>query len=266
MFTDPFFSTAVSTCLLVHELFTGITIVPSDSPPIAAPFASCGLYQEMHGRTSSTPITDYAFPLVWTAFNMQKFGDYHNLCLLRYVLKLTNILQIFGDINLGEYGMDPCIFTLARVCLKRDAKNDRGAIATVNRYRWSHVREARYRGSVAMALNRYAVANYPLILDCYDAVETNTYTLYTDCDNNVGCEPCCNRPLRRLLMDRSKRDRVSGHKYREGRRRHQMYPQSRLTLLRDRLHDLNCDYPLVPVLQRVPPGMLSPYSKSIRGV
>ena len=45
---------------------------------------------------------------IWDKFNMKNMGDYHNHCLKKDVLFMTDVFEKFIDTFLKYYGLDPC--------------------------------------------------------------------------------------------------------------------------------------------------------------
>ena len=54
---------------------------------------------------------------IWNEFNMENMGDYHEHCLKKDVLLLTDVFEKFIDTCLKFYGLDPChYFSSPELC------------------------------------------------------------------------------------------------------------------------------------------------------
>ena len=61
---------------------------------------------------------------VWKEFGIKNMGEYHDLYLLTDVILLANVFELFRDVCMNNYGLDPAHFYTApglawKACLKK---------------------------------------------------------------------------------------------------------------------------------------------------
>lgn len=200
---------------------------------------------------------------VWKAFNMQTFGDYHDLYLLTDVLLLADVFESFRNMVLENYKLDPCHFYslpgLAWNAMLKMTKVKLELLTDVNMHIYL---EHGTRGGVAQVPNRYAIANNPLIPQQYDASRPNSFIFYVDCNNLYGGAMSKKLPSGDFRwLDRSEIDSLDIYAVSDDSDIGYIlqvdlhYPK--------RLHDLHSDYPLAPERRCVTHNMLSPFSKRL---
>ena len=130
---------------------------------------------------------DYAHArAVWSAFDMQTFGDYHDLFLKTDVLLLADVFENFRNMSLQYYELDPCnVFTTAGLAWNAMLKMTGVRLELLRDIDVHLYIEKGIRGGLAAISNRYAKANNPYIPD-YDASMPHNYLLYLDCTNLYG--------------------------------------------------------------------------------
>ena len=195
---------------------------------------------------------------VFTSFNCQTLGDYHNLYLLSDVLLLADVFENFRAVCLQAYNLDPCHFYTSpglawQACLKMTGV-ELELLTDPDMYLFI---EEGLRGGISMISNRYSKANNPYVSD-YDPTKETTYLMYLDANNLYGWAMSQPLPtgefawlteneIQRLNIEDIPDDNDDGYILEVDL----SYPSE--------LHDLHNDYPLAPEKFTVSPDMLSPY-------
>ena len=201
--------------------------------------------------------------LVWSAFAMRTFGDYHDHYLLLDTVWLAQVFELFRDMGLRDYGVDPCHFySLPGFAWNAMLKMTGVRLELITDIDQHLFVESGVRGGVAQVSNRYATAKNPRIPDQYDASRPSSFILYTDCNNLYGA--AMSRPLPYADFRWLEQHEIESLDVRNVSEDSDIgyilevdlhYPHL--------LHDLHSDYPLAPVRQRVTTDMLSPFSKRL---
>lgn len=120
---------------------------------------------------------------VWDAFQMQTFGDYHDLYLKTDVLLLTSVFESFRDLSLTTYKLDPCWFVsspgLSWQSMLKCTKVELELLTDPDMYLFF---ETGVRGGVSTISKKYAVANNKYLPD-YDETKPSNYLMYLDANN-----------------------------------------------------------------------------------
>ena len=202
---------------------------------------------------------DYAHArTVWSAFDMQTFGDYHELYLKTDVLLLADVFENFRNMSLQYYELDPCnVFTTAGLAWNAMLKMTGVRLELLRDIDVHLYIERGIRGGLAAISNRYAKANNPYIPD-YDASKPHNYLLYLDCTNLYGTAMTQPLPLSGFRwLERTEIDTLNVHTLRDDDDTGYIlevdlgYPHY--------LHDVHSDYPLAPEKCTITDSMLSPY-------
>ena len=148
-------------------------------PPIEAFFSTL--------RNEGISVEDYVHAqTVFTEFQCQSLGDYHDIYLKSDVLLLADVFQNFRDICLNYYQLDPAHFYTSpglswQACLKM-TQVELELITDPDMYIFL---EEGLRGGVSMISNRYCKANNPYIAG-YDKDQETNYIMYLDANNLYG--------------------------------------------------------------------------------
>ncbi|XP_068711268.1 uncharacterized protein [Montipora foliosa] len=122
--------------------------------------------------------------IVFTSFQLQTLGEYHDLYLLSDVLLLADVFENFRSVCLNYYGLDPAhCYTSPGLawsaCLKMtDVELE--LLTDLDMYLFV---EEGIRGGISMISNRYGKTNNPYVPG-YDSTQDKNYIMYLD-DNNL---------------------------------------------------------------------------------
>ena len=121
---------------------------------------------------------------VWKDFGIKNMGEYHDLYLLTDVILLANVFELFRDVCMNNYGLDPAHFYTApglawKACLKKTG------IRLELLQDLDMLHEHGIRGGITQAVHRYASANSPYMEE-YDKDKETNYLQYLDANNLYG--------------------------------------------------------------------------------
>ena len=214
-------------------------------------------------RNEGISLEDYTHAqTVFTEFECQSLGDYHDLYLRSDVLLLADVFENFRDICINYYKLDPAHFYTSpglswQACL-RMTKIESELLTDPDMYLFI---EEGLRGGISMISNRYSKANNPYIAG-YDKDQKTNYIIYLDANNLYGNS--MSQPLPEggfvwlneeeiidLDLTNIADDSEEGYILEVDLE----YPPD--------LHDLHSDYPLAPEKMKVTTDMLSPYCQQL---
>jgi hypothetical protein len=74
-------------------------------------------YNDLNGEECSEDDYEQAM-WVWERLDCKTFRDYHDLCLETDVLLITDVFEVFRDMCIQQFGLDPAHFiTLPGMCI-----------------------------------------------------------------------------------------------------------------------------------------------------
>ncbi|KAK3730598.1 hypothetical protein QZH41_006676 [Actinostola sp. cb2023] len=199
---------------------------------------------------------------VFTTFQLQNLGEYHDLYLLSDVLLLADVFENFRSICLNYYELDPTHFYTSpglawSACLKM-TQVELELLTDPDMYLFV---EEGLRGGISMISNRYSKANNPYVPD-YDPTQDKNYIMYLDANNLYGWAMSQPLPTHDFvwLSEYEVADfdvMEVGDDSEDGfiLEVDLEYPQE--------LHDQHSDYPLAPERMKVTSNMLSPYCQQL---
>ena len=121
---------------------------------------------------------------VWSTFNINSLGEYHDLYLHTDVILLANAFEAFRDTCLEHYKLDPAHFFTSpelawKACLKRAGVKLEFLTDPDMLLMFKHG----IRGGINQAFHRYATANNLYMGDKFDPKECTSYLQYLDANN-----------------------------------------------------------------------------------
>ena len=123
---------------------------------------------------------------VWTTFDCQTIGDYHDLYLRTDVLLLADVFENFRKTAISTYGPDPAHYlTLPGYswdALLKLTSVELELLTDSNMYLFV---EKGLRGGISMVSHRHAIANNPQ-MENYDPEQPTSFLQYLDANNLYG--------------------------------------------------------------------------------
>ena len=123
---------------------------------------------------------------VWTTFDCQTIGDYHDLYLRTDVLLLADVFENFRKTAMATYGLDPAHYlTLPGYswdALLKLTNVELELLTDSNMYLFI---EKGLRGGISMVSHRHAIANNPQ-MENYDPEQPTSFLQYLDANNLYG--------------------------------------------------------------------------------
>ena len=123
---------------------------------------------------------------VWKEFKIKNMGEYHDLYLRIDTILLANVFELFRNVCMENYGLDPVHFYTApglawKACLKKTGIRlnlllDPDMLLMFERG---------IRGGIMQSVHRYAAANNPYMKE-YDSSKPTNYLQYLDANNLYG--------------------------------------------------------------------------------
>jgi len=206
---------------------------------------------------------DYQHALnVFSSFDMENLGDYHDLYLASDVLLLADVFENFRSICMTYYQLDPAHFYTApglawSACLKM-TNVELELLTDPDMYLFV---EEGLRGGISMISHRHSQANNPYVKGHDPAQDTN-YIVYLDANNLYGWAMC--QPLPTYDFAWLSEEEMTDFDVQEVPDDSEdgyilevdlEYPEQ--------LHDQHSDYPLAPEKTKVTHEMLSPYCRQL---
>ena len=123
---------------------------------------------------------------VWTTFNCQTIGDYHDLYLRTDVLLLADVFENFRRTAMATYGLDPAhYYTLPGYSWDALLKFTRVSLELLTDSNMYLFVEKGLRGGISMVSHRHATANNPQMED-FNPSQPTSYLMYLDSNNLYG--------------------------------------------------------------------------------
>ena len=131
--------------------------------------------------------TDYAHANnVFKKFNINNFGEYHDLYVRSDTLLLADIFKNFRQSCLKNYELDPAHFvSLPGLAWQACLKKTNVELELLTDYDMLLMVEEGIRGGIFHAIQRYAKANNKYMKD-YDKRKKSSYIQYLDANNLYG--------------------------------------------------------------------------------
>ena len=207
---------------------------------------------------------DYSYAQkVWTTFQLQTMGEYHNLYLKSDILLLADVFENFRKTCLQYYKLDPChYFTSPGLSWDAMLKMTNIKLELMTDIDMFQFIEKGMRGGISYIANRYGKANNKYMRE-YDEKAPSKYIMYLDANNLYGWAMSQYLPTGGFKWLTEKQiNKINLAQYNE-------YSNKGLILEVDleypkELHDLHNDYPLGPEKVKVTDDMLSEYCKNIQ--
>lgn len=231
-------------------------------------FAEATLPTKLHfyNKLNDTEVSDNDYDhaqTIWNAFNMQTFGQYHDLYLVTDVILLADVFENFRSICLEYYNLDAAHY-FASPGLARDAmlKMIGIQLQLIDDIDMFLMIENCIRGGVSMISKTYAKAYNPQVSE-YDPTKPTTWLTYLDMNNLYGTsmsDPLPEKDFEWLTPDQLEQldvssiadDADTGYILEVDLD----YPSH--------LHDQHSDYPLAPETLEITQAMLSPQTLKLR--
>ena len=123
---------------------------------------------------------------VWSDFNIQNLGEYHDLYLRTDVVLLANVFEEFRNTCMKHYGLDPANFyTSPGLAWKAWLKKTGIKLELLQDPDMLSMFEAGIRGGITQAVHRYAAVNNKY-MDSYDPNAPLSYIQYLDANILYG--------------------------------------------------------------------------------
>ncbi|MES9902020.1 MAG: endonuclease domain-containing protein [Sedimenticola sp.] len=221
---------------------------------------------KFYNQLSKSDISDADFEHaqnVWREFDMQNFGEFHDMYLLTDVALLACVFERFRDTCLEHYGLDPCWFlTSPGLSWSSALKMTECTLSLITDPTMYLFFEKGVRGGVSMITKRFSQSNNKHIPDDYIEDDVSKYIMYQDCTNLYGkamSMPLPTGEMRWLTdteieefdINRTQDDDQYGYILEVDLR----YPSE--------LHDDHNEYPLCPEHVDVTYDMLSAYNREL---
>ena len=222
--------------------------------------------EEFYSILNNEHITDEDYSnaqKVWTTFQLQTMGEYHNLYLKSDILLLADVFENFRKTCLQYYKLDPChYFTSPGLSWDAMLKMTNIKLELMTDIDMFQFIEKGMRGGISYIANRYGKANNKYMRE-YDEKAPSKYIMYLDANNLYGWAMSQYLPTGGFKWLTEKQiNKINLAKYNEDSNKGLIlevdleYPKE--------LHDLHNDYPLGPEKVKVTDKMLSEYCKNIQ--
>ena len=221
--------------------------------------------EEFYSILNNEHITDEDYSHaqnVWTTFQLQTMGEYHNLYLKSDILLLADVFENFRKTCLQYYKLDPChYFTSPGLSWDALLKMTNIQLELMTDIDMFQFIEKGMRGGISYITNRYGKANNKYMRE-YNEKAPSKYIMYLDANNLYGWAMSQYLPTGGFKWMTDKQiNKIDLAKYNENSEKGLIlevdleYPKE--------LHDLHNDYPLAAERVCVNKDMLSWYCKKI---
>ena len=222
--------------------------------------------EEFYSILNNEHITDEDYShaqKVWTTFQLQTMGEYHNLYLKSDILLLADVFENFRKTCLQYYKLDPChYFTSPGLSWDAMLKMTNIKLELMTDIDMFQFIEKGMRGGISYIANRYGKANNKYMRE-YDEKAPSKYIMYLDANNLYGWAMSQYLPTGGFKwLTENQINKINLAQYNENSNKGLIlevdleYPKE--------LHDLHNDYPLGPEKVKVVESMLSEYCKNIQ--
>ena len=200
---------------------------------------------------------------VWSTFQCEHLGDYHDLYLYTDIFLLADIFEAFRQVCLKQYSLDPAhYYTVPGFAWDAALKYTQVELDTIHDIDIYQFLERGIRGGISMISHRYAEANNSHLTH-YNSEKPNTFITYQDANNLYGHAMVQSLPISHFkwLSDRDIQafNVMSIHDEADMGYILEVdleYPAT--------LHDLHSDYPLAPEKMVITHDMLAPYQQQLK--
>ena len=222
--------------------------------------------EAFYSRLKEEGITDEEYrhaQRVWTEFQLQTLGDYHDLYLKTDTLVLADVFETFRSTCLQQYRLDACHYfsspglswdaMLKMTNVKLELMTDRSMHDIIDKG---------IKGGMCCISHKHAVANNRHMGETFDAAKPSSYILYLDMNNLYGTSMVQALPEKEFAF--LPEERLQSFDFMsvpdEGPVGYILevdieYP--------DELHDEHNDYPLCPESIVIDENELSPYTHEL---
>jgi hypothetical protein len=200
------------------------------------------------------------------SFGITNFREFHDLYLKRDVFGLCDVFELFREVSMDAYGLDPAHYigtpSLAWDAMLKYTEATPELLTDEDMYMFF---ERGTRGGMSQAVTRHVKANNPYLSD-YKKGEKHTYLMYWDANNLYAIAMMLNLPYKdfcwyvtnideviRLCQDYNCKSTESQYGYTF--EVDLEYPEA--------IHDKTNQNPLAPVHKNIQETELSPYAKDI---
>ena len=200
---------------------------------------------------------------MWTAFNCQNLGDYHDLYMKTDVLLLADIFENFHLLCMETYKLDPAHYYtslgLSWDAMLKHTKINLQLIDDIDMYL---LMESGLRGGISVISNRYAKANNPYLSN-YNPDDPTSYIVYLDANNLYGWAMSQYLPEKEFCWMTEEQIATFDPMCVPDTSSTGYILEVDLEYPSD-IHDAHNDYPLAPQRLKVDDSMLSLYTKSLK--
>ncbi|GBM60377.1 hypothetical protein AVEN_156939-1 [Araneus ventricosus] len=142
-------------------------------------------YNSLSNKEVSDDDYEYA-QRIWSIFNLQTLGDYHDLYVTSDVLILADVFENFRKVCLDYYKTDPChVYTAPGLAWQACLRMTGVKLELLTDIDMHLFIEKEISGGVAMISHRLTSANNPYLPN-YDPTGPNSYIMYWDANNLYG--------------------------------------------------------------------------------
>ena len=195
---------------------------------------------------------------VWTTFDCQTIGDYHDLYLRTDVLLLADVFENFRKTAMETYGPDPAHYlTLPGYSWDALLKLTNVELELLTDPDMYLFIEKGLRGGISMVSHRHAIANNPQMQN-YNPEQPTSYLQYLDANNLYGwamSQPMPTGGFRWVDYSETLLDKPADSAIGYILEVDLAYPSSK--------HAEHNDYPLAPEKMKVDKSMMSPYQQRL---
>ena len=123
---------------------------------------------------------------IWEHFNINNFGEYHNLYLKTDVLLLADIFENFRKMAMEEYKLDPIhYYTLPGYSFDAMLKYTKSKLELLHDVDMYNMIEQGIRGGICQVSKKHLKANNKY-MSTYDENSLSKYIMYLDANNLYG--------------------------------------------------------------------------------
>ena len=138
---------------------------------------------KFYSSLNMSGVSDKEYEHAWKEFGIKNMGDYHDLYLRTDVILLANVFELFRNVCMDNYGLDPAHFyTAPGLAWKACPKKTGIRLELLQDPDMLLMFESGIRGAITQSVHRYAAANNPYVEE-YDNNKPTNYLQYLDANN-----------------------------------------------------------------------------------